>query len=429
MAIFITTTIFVVMLGVILTDRIHRTIAAMVAAAVTMAVGFIFHFYSEQQAIEAIDFETLGLLFGMMTLVSLLEKTGFFEYLAVTTAQRSSGHPWRLLLILGTVTTLTSMFLDNVTTIVLIAPVTILISEILGMNPAPLLIAEALLSNIGGVATLVGDPPNVLIGSAAGLGFDAFLTHLMPLILVVWVVALLLLRWLFRADLRKQPSNVEALQSLNARAALRDPVNLRRVLIVLAVTLVLFSLQGILGVSPAFIAMSGAAVAMLWIRPDVDALLKSIEWSVLLFFAALFVVVGGLSASGALHGIAMLLKTAGSGSTVFLGLATIWGVALLSAVVDNIPITIALIPVILEVGTLGINIAPLWWALALGAGLGGNGTVMGATANVIVVSISERTHYPITARLWMRRGLPVMMGTLVVASILYVIAFGWLSTP
>jgi Na+/H+ antiporter NhaD/arsenite permease-like protein len=243
------------------------------------------------------------------------------------------------------------------------------------------------------------------------------------------VVALLLLRWLFRADLRKQPSNVEALQSLNARAALRDPVNLRRVLIVLAVTLVLFSLQGILGVSPAFIAMSGAAVAMLWIRPDVDALLKSIEWSVLLFFAALFVVVGGLSASGALHGIAMLLKTAGSGSTVFLGLATIWGVALLSAVVDNIPITIALIPVILEVGTLGINIAPLWWALALGAGLGGNGTVMGATANVIVVSISERTHYPITARLWMRRGLPVMMGTLVVASILYVIAFGWLSTP
>ncbi|MCL5997437.1 MAG: SLC13 family permease [Chloroflexi bacterium] len=285
-----------------------------------------------------------------------------------------------------------------------------------------------MLSNIGGVSTLIGDPPNVLVGSAADLSFLSFLTHMGPIVLVVWLVALLLSGWLFRADLSARPTNLDALQSLNSREALRDPETLRRVLIVLAGTLVLFFLQGALGISPSFAALTGAAVALVWVRPNIDEMLKEIEWGVLLFFAALFVVVGGLEAAGVLHGIANVLTLLGGLGPPLLGVVIIWSVAGLSAFVDNIPVTIAMIPIIMELSAAGTDVTPLWWALALGAGLGGNGTIIGATANVIVVSISERTRSPITAQLWTRRGLPVMVATLVTASILYLIAFGWMST-
>ena len=428
MTMFITALIFAIMLGLILSDRIHRTIVAAAGAAVMMAFGLLARFYTEKEAIAAIDFETLGLLLGMMILVRLLEGTGFFEYLAIITARRSGGNPWRLLLILGALTTLMSMFLDNVTTVVMIAPVTVLITEMLGLSPTPMLLAGALLSNIGGVATLIGDPPNVLIGSAADLSFLSFLTHMGPIVLVVWLVALLLVGWLFRADLSARPTNLDALLSLNSREALRDPETLRRVLIVLAGTLVLFFLQGSLGISPSFAALAGAAVALVWVRPNIDEMLKEIEWGVLLFFAALFVVVGGLEAAGVLHGIANVLMLVSGLGPALLGIVIIWSVAGLSAFVDNIPVTIALIPIIMELGAAGTDVTPLWWALALGAGLGGNGTIIGATANVIVVSISERTRSPITAQLWSKRGLPVMMATLVTASLLYLIAFGWMNT-
>ena len=429
MAPLIASLVFAITLGLILTDRIHRLIASAVGAAAMLAAGYAIGFYTEEQAIAAIDFETLGLLLGMMILVRLLERSGFFEYLAIVTARQSGGRPWRLLLVLGATTSLTSMFLDNVTTVVLIAPVTVLIAEILGLNPIPMLIAEGLLSNTGGIATLIGDPPNVLIGSAADLSFMSFLTHMAPIVLVVWIAAVLLMRWLFRADLAVRPTNLHVLRQLNAREALHDPVNLRRVLFVLAGTLALFFVQGALGISPAFVALAGAAAALAWVQPDIEEMLKGIEWSVLLFFAALFVVVGGLDAAGVLHGFAGALKSLSAAEPALLGLIVIWGVALISAIIDNIPITIAMIPVILDLAATGVNVTPLWWALALGAGLGGNGTIIGSTANVIVVSVSERTRTPITARLWMKRGLPVMLVTLVVASVLYVVAFDWMSTP
>jgi Na+/H+ antiporter NhaD/arsenite permease-like protein len=420
----IATLIFVVMLGLILTDRVHRLIASAAGAAAMLVAGYVLGFFSEEQAVEAIDFETLGLLLGMMVLVQLLERVGFFEYLAIVMARRSGGRPWRLLLILGATTSIMSMFLDNVTTVVLIAPVTVLIAEILELNPVPMLIAEALLSNIGGIATLIGDPPNVLIGSAAQLDFLSFLTHLGPIVVAIWLTAVLLMRWLFRADLAVQAHNLQALSKLDAREALRDPRALQQVSVVLGGTLALFFLQGTLNLSPAFIAMTGAAVALVMIQPDVDELLKGIEWSVLLFFAALFVAVGGLKAAGVLHGIAGALRS----EPALLGLIVMWSVALISAIVDNIPITIAMIPVIMDLGTSGANVTPLWWALALGAGLGGNGTIIGSTANVVVVSVSERTRQPITASLWTKRGLPVMMLTLVVATTLYLLSYGWMST-
>jgi Na+/H+ antiporter NhaD/arsenite permease-like protein len=396
------------------------------AAAMTTA-GWALHFYSEEQIIAAIDFDTLGLLLGMMILVALLEPTGFFQYLAVWAGRWSRGHPVRLLVLLGTVTTVLSMVLDNVTTVVLIAPVTILISEVLGVNAVPLLLAEALLSDTGGVATLIGDPPNVLIASAAGFSFNDFLTHMLPIVAIAWLAALLLLRRLFRVELDRRPLDAEAVLKLDPSAALADPKTAGQVLIVLGAAILLFFVQERLSLAPSFIALIAAAVALVWVRPSIHETLRRIEWSVLLFFIALFVMVGGLNAAGILRSIAMLLVHIQGVPPVLLGVLLLWVVAGLSAIVDNVPITIALIPVIEGLGAAGMEIRPLWWALALGAGFGGNGTIIGSTANIVVASLSEQTRTPITSALWNRRGLPVMLATCAVASVLFVLVYPLLS--
>ncbi len=415
--------IFLVSLALIFTETLNRTIVGVAGAVLMVLLGRILGFYSESDAVAAIDFNTLGLLLGMMILVALLEPTGFFQYLAVWAGRMSKGKPVRLLILLGTVTTLVSMFLDNVTTVVLIAPVTILISEILGINPAPLLMAEAILSDTGGVATLVGDPPNMLIGSAAGLSFLDFILYAMPVVLVSWLVALLLLRYLFRRELAVRPKKIKAVLQLNPSEALNDPKTAFRVLIVLGAAILFFFIEHLLEISPAFVALSAAALALVWVRPDVKQTLGRIEWSVLVFFAALFVMVGGLQASGALTAVIRLIEHADSLSPAFFGVLIIWIVAGLSAVVDNVPITIAMIPVILGLGADGIPTAPLWWALAFGAGFGGNGTIIGSTANIVVATLSEKTHAPITAKLWNKRGLPVMLATCAAASLLYILAY------
>ena len=417
--------IFITSLILIFTEKINRTIVAFAGASLMVGVGEALHFFEMSSAIDAIDFETLGLLMGMMILVSMLEPTGFFEYLAVLAARASKGKPVRLFILLGAVTTVLSMFLDNVTTVVLIAPVTLLISEILGVSAIPYLVAEALLSNTGGVATLVGDPPNVLIGSAAGLSFNDFLFNSLPIVVVTWFGALLLLRFLFRKELAEEPGNAKAVMKLHPGETLNEPETAKKILIVLGGAILLFFVHHILHIEPAFVALGAAAVAMMWVQPDVHETLKKIEWSVLVFFGALFVMVGGLEHAGVLDAIVGLFRNASSINPVVFGVAIIWAVAILSAVVDNIPITIALIPIIHGLGTSGMDIAPLWWALAFGAGFGGNGTIIGSTANIIVVTLSEKTRTPITASLWMKRGLPVMIVACTIASILYTIFYNW----
>ena len=421
--------IFIVTFALILSERVHRTIAAMAGAAVMLGAGLVMGFYSQEQALESIDFNTLGLLLGMMITVRLLEQTGFFPYVAILVSKRTSGNPWLLFLGLGTLTTVLSMFLDNVTTIILIVPVTILIAEVLGISPVPLLLAEALLSDTGGVATLVGDPPNVLIASAAGFTFTDFLTHMTPLVVVAWLMALLTLAFIFRRYLAQAPQKMDALRSLNENEALHDRAGMRKILIVLAAVILLFFVHGQLHIQPALVALGGAAAALLWVRPDVDEVLQHIEWGVLLFFAALFVTTGGLEAAGVLHLLAEGLVELTRINLLLASLALLWVAALASAMVDNIPFTIAMIPIIRDLGSLGINPLPLWWALALGAGFGGNGTPIGSTANVITVAMSARTRTPITTRIWLRAGLPVMIATCVVASLLFALFFDWMSTP
>ncbi len=423
----VTTLIFGGSLYLVFSEKLNRTITAVTGAALMVAAGLVLGVYTEEQAIASIDFNTIGLLLGMMILVALLEPTGFIQFLAVWVGRWSRGRPVRLLVLLGTVTTLLSMVLDNVTTVVLIAPVTILIAEILGVSAVPLLVSEALLSNTGGVATLVGDPPNVLIASASGLSFTDFLTHSLPIVAVVWITALLLLRYLFRAEMAQTPRDVEAVLQLNPAQALDDPATARKVLVVLAGAILLFFIHHRLHLSPSFVALGAAAAALVWVRPDVRKTLQGIEWSVLIFFTALFVMVGGLEATGVLEALARVLLYANGLPPVLFGLLLIWIVAGLSAVVDNVPITIALIPVMLGLEAQGVNVRPLWWAVAFGAGFGGNGTLIGSTANVVVASLSERTRAPITAALWNKRGLPVMLATCTVTSVLYGLAYPLLS--
>ncbi|HEU0291468.1 MAG TPA: ArsB/NhaD family transporter [Anaerolineales bacterium] len=415
--------IFIVSLVFIFAEKIHRSIAGIAGAVFMVGLGKILGFYSEEAALQAIDFNTLGLLLGMMILVAMLEPTGFFQYLAVWAARASGGKPVRLFVLLGSITTLLSMFLDNVTTVVLIAPITILICEILGLSPLPYLMAEALLSDTGGVATLIGDPPNVLIGSAAGFSFIDFLLYSLPIVAVAWGATLLLLRFLFRDELAKMPQNAEAVMSLNPAESLDDPKTARRILIVLGAAILLFFVHHLLHVSPSFIASSAAAVALIWVQPDIQETFKKVEWSVLIFFSALFVMVGGLDAAGVLDIVVGLLEQLSRIPPLWFGVSLIWIVAALSAVVDNVPITIALIPVIKGLGEAGMDITPLWWALAFGAGFGGNGTIIGSTANIIVATLSEKTRTPITSGIWNRRGLPVMLVTCAIASILYMLFF------
>jgi Na+/H+ antiporter NhaD/arsenite permease-like protein len=417
--------IFIVTLILLLSERVDRTIVSLAGASLMIIVGVGFDFYDEHLAVEALDFETLALLFGMMVLVSLLRPTGFFEYLAIRAARLSKGRPVALLVILGLAATLLSMVLDNVTTIVLLAPLAILITEVLGISSLPFLISLALLSNTGGVATLIGDPPNVIISSAAGLTFNDFLIYSLPVVVIAWTIALGVILWLFRRELSVEPPDPSVVEALDPDAALHDPVTARKLVIVLVLTIVLFLFQARLGMSSALIALSTASMALLWLRPSIDDVLHNVEWAVLVFFMGLFVLVGGLEASGALAAVEEVILVAGGAEGPRTAIAVLWLGAIGSALIDNIPMTVAVVPVIQDLGNLGLEVFPLWWALAFGAGFGGNATIIGASTNVVAVQLARRTDNPIDSLQWMRRGIPVMLVTCLVATLAFVLAFSY----
>jgi len=402
----------------ILTEKIHRTLVALLGAVAMVCVGTWMHFYSSVEAVEAVDFNTVILLFGMMVVVSLFKETGFFEYVAIKAARVTGGRPWLLFLALGVATTLISMILDNVTTIILMIPVTMSIADILGVSMIPFLIGEVMLSNIGGVATLVGDPPNILIGTAAGFSFTDFLTHLAPIVLFVWALAQGMLLLLFRRVLFSVPENAARLSELDAKSALTDPRSTRRLLIVLGGVIVLFFLHDRIGLESGIVALLGAAAGLLWLWPDIVPVLREVHWDVLVFFIGLFVIVGGLESAGALDSVAGAMGSLSTHGIALAALLLLWLAGVMSAVVDNVPFTIAMLPVLTALSAKGVHTAPLWWALALGVGFGGNATPVGSTANVIAISASEKTRQPIGSKLWIKHGLPIAFGSCVLASLL-----------
>ena len=422
--VWVATAIFLITFAAIMTDWVHHTIVAWIGAAAMVAAGLLMGFYSQEQALTAIDFNTLGLLLGMMLLMAMLGKTGVFEYLAIQAARRAAGSPWRLLVLLGGLTTIVSMFLNNLTVIILIAPVTLLVADRLRINPLPLLIGEAMLSNIGGTATLIGDPPNTMIGSAAGLTFNHFLCVLLPIVVAAYLPTLWTIRWLFAEEFRQRSSQLEALGAVRPADSITDAPTLKKLLLVVGLVLGLFVLQGSVSLAPWYIAFLGVGLAMIWVRPNPEEMLKEIEWSTLLFFTCLFVIVGGLEAAGVMKLVAGMLKDFTGSHILLTAVLLIWVAALLSAIVDNIPFVVALIPILKSLGAEGLSVEPLWWALALGAGFGGNGTPIGASPNMLTMALSKRAGQPITFRTWVRCGIPVTIVSCAVGTLVFLLIFG-----
>jgi Na+/H+ antiporter NhaD/arsenite permease-like protein len=400
----------------IFVEKIHRGIIALAGAAAMIALGSWFSFYTTRDAVRSIDFNTITLLLGMMIIVGLFKETGFFQYLAIRAAKLARGRPWLLLVCLGLVTSVVSMVLDNVTTILIIVPVTVSLADILGISPVPFLMGEVLLSNIGGVATLIGDPPNILIGSAAGFGFLDFLTHLAPVVLVVWVVSQALLLLLFRHQLMRQPSNVDRLLQMDERRAIVDPAKTRRMLTALAITIALFFFHEAIGLEPGLVALIGACIGLLWVRPDFDAVLKEVRWDVLLFFISLFIIVGGLEASSVIARIGSGLAALTDLGLYLAVIVVLWVGALASGVVSNVPFTIAMLPIFKGLAAQGVTVAPLWWALAVGVGFGANLTPLGSAANVVAISLSESVGERLSFRRWLKSGSLVGLASCVLGT-------------
>lgn len=423
--------IFAVTFGLIISEKMHRTVIAFFGAIVMVLFGMAGNFYHPSDALKAIDFNTIGLLMGMMILIAILEKTGAFQYLGIFVAKKTKGNPWLLVIALGTLTTVLSLILDNVTTIILIVPVTIVITKILKINPVPVLMAEALLSDTGGVATLVGDPPNIMIGSAAGFSFNDFLTHSLPIVFVAWLATLFTLKIVYRKELKEKPQNIDKLMKMDEKDAIEDAKTLKIIVGILCLVVVLFFLHNTFHLAPSMVALIGAALALVFVSPSKDPqkILEKAELSVLVFFASLFVLVGGLEHAGVLKHVADLIIGGAADNMLLTAVIVLWASAILSALVDNIPFTVAMIPVIAALQASGLEVNLLWWALAFGVGFGGNGSPIGSTANVIVVSKSEQTGNPITFKKWFAGGTSSMIVTCIIATIAILLFHQFLAKP
>ncbi len=374
---------------------------------------------------EAVDFNTLLLLIGMMVIVGITRRSGVFEYLAIKSAKMAGGEPWKILLVISLVTAVLSALLDNVTTALLVVPVTFAITDRLEISPMPFLIAEILASNIGGTATLIGDPPNIMIGSATGLGFMDFVTNLTLPVIVILLLTLAILLLIYRRDLVANDENKARILELNEIDYIREWLLLKKSLLVLGLTIIGFFIHQTLHLESATIALLGAGLLLLLVREDPEEALLSIEWPTLFFFGGLFILVGAMEANGVITDLShTVLKITGD-SPVKTGILVLWFSALGSAFVDNIPFVATMIPLLQDMGQVtGMSMDSVWWALALGSCLGGNGTLIGASANVIIAGISERHNTQIRFIDYLKVGFPLMILSILVSN-LYLYLFYW----
>ncbi|OGO39734.1 MAG: hypothetical protein A2Z04_08420 [Chloroflexi bacterium RBG_16_57_9] len=406
------TLIFVITYGVIVTERVHRTTAALVGAVAMLLAGRL----TQDEAFRAIDLNVIFLLAGMMIIADLTRETGIFQWLAIKAVKLARGDPFRILVMLSVLTAGASALLDNVTVVVLVGPLTLLMANSLQVSPAPFLIAEILASNIGGAATLIGDPPNLLIGSAADLDFADFLVHMAPVSLLILAVFLITAWFLFKHELESDPAGRATVLEMDEREVIGDRKLLRQCIVVIALTLIGFLVHGALGLEPATVALSGAALLLLWTRRDPYETLREVEWTTLFFFVGLFIVVEGVVKAGLIDWLARGLLAATQGQLALTTIILLWLSAILSGIVDNIPYTATMIPLVKDMGQF-MPIEPLWWALALGADLGGNATLVGASANVVIASLAERGGVPISFRKFLKYGLIVTFESMLIATV------------
>ncbi|SNV03862.1 Inner membrane protein YbiR [Megamonas hypermegale] len=410
--------IFVIAYILIISEKIQRTVVGLTGAMLMIFAGIL----TQEQAIHHIDFNTIGLLAGMMIIVNITSETGLFNYLAIWSAKKVEANPIKLLLVLSALTAICSAFLDNVTTVLLTVPVTFSITSQLKVPVQPFLVAQILSSNIGGTATLIGDPPNIMIGSAVPeLDFMSFITNLGGICIVIFIITMAILIAIYRKKLTTTPELQAKIMQMNEKKELRDTTLLKKCLIVLALTILTFMFHSQLGLESASVALGGASLLMLisisTYEESVAKILSRLEWLAIFFFVGLFVLVGGLMETGVIKAMAVEAFNITDGDVTTTTMLILWLSAIASAFIDNIPFVATLIPMIKEMGAMGMtNLEPLWWALSLGACLGGNGTLIGASANVVVAGMASQHGHKISFISYMKIAFPLMILSIIISS-------------
>ncbi|MDQ0903501.1 Na+/H+ antiporter NhaD/arsenite permease-like protein [Paenibacillus sp. V4I7] len=408
--------IFLLTYGMIIAEKIHRTIVAMIGGVLMVVLGVV----DQESAMHHIDFNTLGLLIGMMIIVSITAETGLFKYIALIAAKKAKGDPVRILVSLVLITAIGSAFLDNVTTVLLMVPVTFSITRQLRVNPIPFLITQIIASNIGGTATLIGDPPNIMIGSAVKeLTFMAFINNLAPVVVVIMAVTIPIFVFLFRKQIQTTPELKQSIMRIDEKEVITDHKLLTKSLSILGLTIVGFFLHQLFHLESATVALAGAFLLLLLTGEHaMEEAFTKVEWTTIFFFVGLFVLVSGLVETGIISKLAAQAIELTGGNPVATSMLILWLSAIASAFLDNIPFVATMIPMIQEMGNMGVeNLEPLWWSLALGACLGGNGTLIGASANLIVAGMSGKEGHPIKFVTFMKYGFPLMLLSVVLANI------------
>lgn len=411
--------VFLIVILLIITERVHRTAAAMAGAVVLILTGVM----SAEKALSYIDFNTIGVLVGMMIFVAIVRQSGMFEYIAVRAAKAVHGDPWKIMVAFTLITALLSAILDNVTTVLLVGPMSIAIARMLKIDPVPFLMGQILASNVGGTATLIGDPPNIMIGSAAHLSFMDFLENTGFTVLFILVVLILLMKVVYEKKIELGTVDTGAIEKLDPSKSITNRALMRKGIIVLICVIIGFMFHDKLGIESSVIALTAAAVMLIIGREDVDQAIQGVEWTTILFFMSLFVVVGGLTETGIIKELASKIIGATNGHPMVTMLVLLWASALLSSILDNIPFVATLIPLILAMQADGMDVTSFWWAISLGACLGGNGTMIGASANVVLSDISTKHGYPITFKSYLKVGMPFMLLSIVISTVFLVVKF------
>lgn len=411
--------VFLIVILLIITERVHRTAAAMAGAMVLILTGVM----SADKALSYIDFNTIGVLVGMMIFVAIVRRSGMFEYIAVRAAKAVHGDPWKIMVAFTLITAVLSAILDNVTTVLLVGPMSIAIARMLKIDPVPFLMGQILASNVGGTATLIGDPPNIMIGSAAHLSFMDFLENTGFAVLFILVVLILLMKIVYEKKIELGTVDTGAIEKLDSSKSITNRALMKKGIIVLICVIVGFMFHDKLGIESSVIALTAAAVMLIIGREDVNEAIQDVEWTTILFFMSLFVVVGGLTETGIIKELASKIIDATNGHPMVTMLVLLWASALLSSILDNIPFVATLIPLILAMQADGIDVTSFWWAISLGACLGGNGTMIGASANVVLSDISTKHGYPITFKSYLKVGMPFMLLSIVISTVFLVVKF------
>ncbi len=410
--------VFLIVMALIISEKVNRTVASLAGASIIIIV----HILDGHNALGYIDFNTIGVLIGMMIIVGIVKNTGIFEYLAIYAAKRSKGEPWSIIVSLCVITAITSAFLDNVTTVLLIVPMTFVITQTLELDPIPFLIPEILASNIGGTATLIGDPPNIMIGSGAGLDFLDFIINLSPVIVVIFIATFIALKFNYRNKLVVTEDKRKQIMQLDEKVCIKNHSLLKKCLFVLILVMLGLFFHSSLGYESSVVALSGATLLLLISGESIDEAMLSVEWPTIFFFGGLFIMVGALEEVGLIDQLAKFIVNLTGDNLLFTGIIILWFSAIFSAFLDNIPFVATLIPLIQAMGASGLNIAPLWWAVSLGACLGGNGTLIGASANVVVAGLAEKHGYKLSFARYFKTGFPLMLLSIVI-SMIYLVIF------